>query len=645
MPGCGVNCTTTAPFKDKGGKDQMKKAESVGIPVKSIVYGNSHAVLAKSPKGQSDMFYISYYSSTGCDLVGYHSASGELVSIKIGSDGGYGGCLGTDGAIYIGGINPGNLYRYDPAAGKAENLGGSQFGVTYIWNAAASPEGKVYGACYPTCSVIEYDIASKTLKDLDRVNDKEQYARSICVDHRGKVWVGTGNRAHLVVLDPKTGERRDVLPPEYADNSTCYNLGVSGKYVLCGIHFDGKMLVFDAETEKIIRVIPPPQDSISWMNTQGAAAGEAYLYSSPNGDLYRYNIEKDKLTLLAPMLGQCEWVVGQHVHGINDQDYFLYDLKKKKYLDRRKLTEARDGMNIFTLTGHSNGRIYGSTFINQHIFSYDPATGSLTNLGKVIRGGGQVDSIHSGRDGKIYIGCYSGAYLAVYDPAKLWQPGREKESNPRELGRIGGQCRTRAIALGPDGNIWVGSIPSYNSAPTGAFSRWNPKTGEHKTWTNLVPEGTIDKMGEHKTWTDLVPGGAIDKIAVDEKNLYCAGGGLFFVWDPQAEKKLHEEKRKVFSLVVAPNGCIVGNSGEEMFVFDPKEMKIVKTFPSPIGQMDTMTVAPNGKAYGINGKAIAEIDPVAWTGKKIADEGGSFLATDRDGILYFARGAGLFRLR
>ena len=610
------------------GEDQMKKAESVGIPIKSIVYGNSHAVLAKSPKGQSNMFYISYYSTTGSELVGYHSASGEFVSIKLGSNGGYGCCLGTDGAIYIGGINPGNLYRYDPAAGKVENLGGSQFGVTYIWDTAASPDGKIYGACYPTCSVIEYDITSKTLKDLGRVNDKEQYARSICVDHRGKVWVGTGNRAHLVVLDPKTGERRDVLPPEYADNSTCYDLGVSGKYVLCSILYDGKMLVFDAETEKIVRVIPRPQDSTLWMNAHGTVAGEAFLYSSPNGDLYRYNIEEDKLILLAPMLGQCEWVVGQHVYGINDQDYFLYDLKKKKYLNRRKLTKAKDGMNIQTLTGHPNGRIYGSTFINQHIFSYNPATGSLTDLGKVIRGGGQVDSIHSGRDGKIYLGCYARAYLAVYDPARPWQPGREKESNPRELGTIGhGQYRTHAIALGPDGNIWVGSIPSYNSAPTGAFSRWNPKTGEHKSWT------------------DLVPGGAVDRIAVDEKYLYCAGGGLFFVWDPKAEKKVYEEKRKVSSLVVMPNGGILGNSGEEMFVFDPKEMKIEKTFPSPIGQMDAMTVAPDGKAYGINGKAMAEIDPSAWTGKKIADEGGSFLATDRDGILYFARGADLFRLK
>ncbi|MBU4248610.1 MAG: hypothetical protein KKD14_09625 [Verrucomicrobia bacterium] len=58
-----------------------------------------------------------------------------------------------------------------------------------------------------------------------------------------------------------------------------------------------------------------------------------------------------------------------------------------------------------------------------------------------------------------------------------------------------------------------------------------------------------------------------------------------------------------------------------------------------------MTVAPNGKAYGITGNAVAEIDPSDWTGKKIANEGGKFLAADRDSILYFARGPCLFQLR
>ena len=248
------------------------------------------------------------------------------------------------------------------------------------------------------------------------------------------------------------------------------------------------------------------------------------MYSSPSGDLYHYDIENDKLTRLAESLGQCEQVVeDRYVHGINDQDYFLYDLREKRFLDRRKLTEAGDGMGIFTLCGAADGNIYGSTYINQHIFRCDAETGKLTDLGKVVRVGGQVDSIHAGRDGKVYLGAYVLATLAVYDPAQPWRPSRDADGNPRELGAVGhGQYRTCAIVLGPYGNIWVGSIPSYNSGPTGALSRWDPNTGEHKTWL------------------DLVPGGAVRDITVDDKYVYCAGGGVFFVWEPKQQRKLYE---------------------------------------------------------------------------------------------------------
>jgi hypothetical protein len=105
---------------------QSPKAELLGIPIKSVVFGNSQGVLAKGPNGQADMFYISYYSTTGCELIGYHAATKQRVATRLGSAGGYGCCVGTDGAVYVGGIEPGNLYRYDPATSKVENLWSAQ---------------------------------------------------------------------------------------------------------------------------------------------------------------------------------------------------------------------------------------------------------------------------------------------------------------------------------------------------------------------------------------------------------------------------------------------------------------------------------------------------------------------------------------
>ena len=571
-----------------GSDAQMRTPELVGVPIRAITYGNSHGALARSPQGREGMFYIPYYSTTGGELVGYHADSGELVRVDMPSQGGYGCCTGIDGALYVGGVGPGDMYRYDPASGELQTLGGSELGPSYIWDCDVAPDGKVYGACYPTCNVIEYDPATGQMRDLGRLSPDRPYARSLCVDAFGKVWAGVGMPPELWVIDPASGEREQVLPEQYMHDSSCYELQASGGYVCASVLQDVGVLVYDAQTREVIRHIPSEGDVIWWMLCGGAPAGEQYLYSFPDGDLYHYDIGADELTLLAQGLGQCERVVdGRFVHGIDDQAYFLHDLQTGTYLAKRVLAEATDGMAVQTLTGHPSGAIFGSTYINQHMFGYHPESGAITDLGKVVRVGGQVDSIHCGRDGRIYMGSYVRAHLSIYDPSLPWRPGRAPDSNPRELGEVGhGQYRTQAIALGPDDRVWVGSIPSYNSGPTGAFS----------------------------------------------------------VWDPVAEEKVVEIEMPVSSLAVAPDGTVAISSGDDLALFDPEGLEITRTIPSPIGAMSSMVCAPDGRLYGINDGAVAMIDPATWEVTQIAESGGKLLAAGADGSLYFARGARLWRL-
>lgn len=608
----------------------MRRAECVGTPIKAVVFGNSHGVLARSPQGRHGMFYIPYYSTTGGALTGFHPGSGETVEIPLGASGGYGCCVGRDGALYIGGVNPGNLYRYDPAGGELRCLGGAETGASYIWAVAAAPDGKIYGACYPTCNVVEYDPARGTLRDLGRMVPGEQYARSICVDPFGNVWVGIGTHAHLVVCDPRTGDRRDVLPERYRSLSSCYDLAASGPFVAASVEGnDAAVVIYDARTRAVVAEVPRPPETAWWMNTRGAPPGHVYLYTVPDGHLCDVEVETGRVTTLREGLGQCELVdQGRFVHAIQDQDYVCYDLQEQTTLARKRLASGGDGMDIYTLAAGRDGNIYGSTYINQHMFRYSPATGALEDLGKVIRVGGQVDSMAAGPDGRIYMGAYVMAHLAVYDPARPWAPGRDPAGNPRELGALGhGQYRTCAITLGPDGRIWVGSIPSYNSGPCGAFSMWDPATGEHRTWT------------------DLVPGGAVHRVAADDRYLYCAGAGLFFVWDPRQARKVHQEERPVRALAACGNGTILGASEADLFAFDPETMRVKASLPAPAGPVDYLAAAPNGKVYGINQHSVIEFDPAAATASLVAHEGGKLLAVDQNNVLYFARGSKLFRMR
>ena len=607
--------------------------EDLGVAVRAVVFGNSQASLAASPGGRAGMFYMPYFSTTGGALVGIHPDSGEHIDIPLPSKGGYGVAVGADGAVYVGGVHPGNLYRFDPSTSQLENLGGSQFGGSYIWACSTSPDRKkIYAACYPTAGVLEYDTQHRRMRYLGRMDQKEQYARSICTDEEGKVWIGIGTHADLVVWDPRTETSQAVLPGTYKHNSCCYSVEASGGYVFAELLYDHKHPIYNSTTKEIVTVLDAPPDGLAYMTARGGHDGCFYLSASLSGTLYRYQVGDSEPKPLVPGLGQTAIVrEDRYAYAIDDQDFVYYDMVDKKELLRRRMTQAKDGMALQTLASGPDGKVYGSTYINMHMFAVEPEDGRIRDLGKVVRWGGQVDSMRAGRDGKICMGSYAYAVISVYDPTQPWKVGTGADCNPREIGPLGsGQYRTRCITLGPDGMIYVGSIPSYNSDPSGAFSRVNPRTGEVRTWQ------------------DLVPGGAVNHLAVDERYVYAAGGGKFFVFDPALARVVLTIDLPVSAMVLAPSGQIVGTGGGRLFVFSPSSMELTHTAANPLGDFSHLTRTPEGGLFGINAKWIGRIlpdgQPAGQEVRQVAAEGGKFLAADGQGRLYFGRGSRVFRL-
>lgn len=604
--------------------------EPVGIASRAVMWGNSHGRLARGPAGGPERFYIGYYSSTGSALVGVDPKTGERTEVKFGSLGGYGLDVGPDQALYVGGVAPGDLYRYDLVTGQMRSLGGHQFDCCYIFGCAASPENKrIYAATYPKAKLLEYNPETSELRDLGRMSPAETYCYAVCVDAFGKVWAGMGTHADLVVYDPVTGKHQSVLPADFKQNSLVVALASSGDYVFCMLLFDGKLLVFDARTRQLIRVLNRPEGSANYRPTMGAPPGEMYFYSEPDGSLYHYSVAKNRFRKLAERLGQCELVKdGRIVYGMDDQDFFAFDLKKNRTLRRIRLAESPDGMNLMTLCTGKDGFVYGSTFINQHIFRIAPKTSAITDLGKAIRWAGQVDSMCAGRDANIYMGSYIEAVTSVYDPAKRWLPGTKPDSNPREIGPLGkGQYRTAACAQGPDGMLYIGSVPSYNSGPKGAFSRVNPANNEITVWQDLVPEGSVSA------------------VVADDRYVFGAGGGKLFVFDPQQGKSIWMTNLAVSAMVLASTGDLMGTGNGRLFIFSPKEKKVILEKPIPRGNFSFMCTAPDGSSYGINASHIARIAPGTWEVTELLAEGGRFLTADAESNLYFARGAQVFRLR
>ena len=625
--------------------------ERLGIAVKAVVYDNSQAVLASSPAGRQDMFYISYYASSGSELLGLEPLSGEAVRIPLGSRGGYGLAVGCDNAFYVGGVLPGNFQRVDGAGGGVANLGGEETGSTYIWQCAASVDGrKIYGAAYPTCSVLEYDTQTRTIRRFGPLRGDCQYVRSVCVDPRGMVWAGVGTHADLFVIDPRSGQWHSVLPEEMKANSMVTRLMPSGGYVWATVCFGGEHLIYDVRTEKVVQSLRSPSPLSAYHPVSGALPGEFYLFLSPEKDLCHYKVGDDRPMKLAENLGAC-FLVKDHrwVYAMDDQDLVVYDLQARQTVFRRTMGEAREGMAVYTMASGSDGNVYGSTYINQHIFRVDSATGGVSDLGKVIRWGGQVDSMTGGPDGRIYMGSYVNAVVSVYDPRKPWKPGPAGDCNPREIGPVGkGQYRTVSIVLGCDRKIYMGSVPSYESAKTGAFSRIDPAANAADVWTDLVPQG------------------AVKSLAADDRYVYGAGGGKFLVWDCAAgEVKLTiDEPAGVLRtkpgdgagafapqyntpasvLAVTAEGEVLLAFKDRVQVFSPRDMRIVREFANPLGGFSHLCRHPDGCVYGINRGHIGRIRPGQAVVEQVFDGGGKHLAVDGQGRLYFARDAEIFRL-
>jgi len=607
---------------------QAWKVESLGVPVKAVTYGNSHAVLAPGPGGQGTMFYTSYYCSTGAELIGCDFRGDRLIRQKLPARGGYAVTLGPDGAIYVGGVSPGDLYRYDLTAGKLTTMDVKRFGVDYIWSAAVAEDGIIYCAAgYPRTHLVDYDPRTAKARNLGELSPGQQYLRSICVDSRGRVWCGVGMKAHLIVYDPADGSKADVLPPELASNSCVYSLLSVGDYVLAGVVYDGVLLIYDTATRKVIRKLAAPVGEKSFMTVPGGSGRTAYLYTIPSYDVYRCDLETGSLSLLVRGLGEVHAVErNRWLHAVYDQSYVVYDLEAEKTVATKRLTEGGDGMDVFTLTAGPDGDIYGSTYINMHLFRCDAATGTLADLGKCSRWPGQVDSISLGWDGRIYLGAYTDAVVSVFDPKLPWRPGREAASNPREVGPVGkGQYRTRANCLGPNGRVFVGSIPSYNTAQVGAFTICDLKTG------------AMDCR------TDFVKGGAVDALAADDAYVYGAGGGEFFVYDPRKDGKRFSDMRPCVSLVVLADGRVVGSGGGKLFVYNRGQNSITAEKPNPVGDFTHMTTGPDGVVYGVNGAHVARLGKEAVSVEVLVKAGGKFAAVDRQGSIYFARGPQLLR--
>jgi len=199
-----------------------------------------------------------------------------------------------------------------------------------------------------------------------------------------------------------------------------------------------------------------------------------------------------------------------------------------------KLDWEGDGTDLFVCHLGPDGKIYGSSMLPEHLFSYDPGSGRLSDHGACSTSGGEGYSMGN-LEGKLYIASYPAAKLSVYDPARPYRFGTDADANPRELGRPDEiSYRPRAMVAGPAGKIWIASQPDYGTWG-GTLSSYDPGTGTFVSHRNIIP----DCSGESMTWLAqdglLLVGFAIEGGTGTQPRAQRAG---LVLWDPQRDAEV-----------------------------------------------------------------------------------------------------------
>lgn len=548
--------------------------ESLGVPVtKAMLMATA---VGPDPTGTKEWLYFDF-AQTGATLflVAVDPDTGESHQFKAPvGPGAWALIRGPDECMYLGTWESGYILKFDPKQldRGLQNLGKPSQTETYIWQFATGPDGRLYGCTYGQAKLISYDPKSGQMEDLGRMDDTQMYTRSIACGTNGMIYTAVGyGRANVVRYDPTTRQHLGILPEAHRkENAASVHRGADGHvYAQCGnqaFRIEGDTLVPIPATQ----VVSPP--GLALRDGRTVTVGPT-------------SAETGSFTVTDP---------------------------RTSTTTTRTFRYQGDGSLLF-LTGVGPGqKIYGSTAMPLEMFVHDPATRQNRHLGNPTSVNGEIYSLLPWHD-RLYLCAYPGAYLSVYDPQRPFKFGTQPGDNPRGFGNVGdGHLRPRAMVLGPDDTLYIGSLPPYGELG-GAMAVFDLK-GEKvvENYRHLITNQSIVALA-YDPRSGLIFGGSS----------VTGGGGStpsekearFFAWNPKERRKVLETNlvpnAPGYAAMVAADGKVFAAAGNQLFVVNTDSLKLESTIPLPGGLLDiSLGRHANGRLYGLTASSVVEIDPV-----------------------------------
>ncbi|SCL26581.1 DNA-binding beta-propeller fold protein YncE [Micromonospora rhizosphaerae] len=536
--------------------------------------------------------------------------------------------IGTD--LYVGTHLPSDLYKVDTVSGAVTKV--ASFDDDYIWNLAASPDGKIYLGFSQSGRVAEYDPTTGATRDLGMATAGEQYARSIAADAT-TIYVGVGSHAHLVAIDRATGAKREILPPELAGRDFVASMAASGTYLAMGISSNGELLVMEKANPADYQIVKASVPGEKYITTEVIDGDDVFFAGRPSGSFYRYNITSGKLDVLGvpyPEMATARLLAhGGKIYGLQEGAVFVYD-KATGTMEYRNLVQrglrAAPEQPMTLLSDGQRVYVSGKGGVQIH----DLGTGQQSRLGLP----GQPKAMVA-VDGRIYMGVYTQALLYGYTP------GAE---SAELLARVGNnQDRPRDMVYDESGGLLVMPTQPEPGHPDGALSIYDIAAKKLDVYRPVIDRQTVYSVTVDKgvayLGSYLQEGFGLPPVAKQ------ATLAAFDLSERRVRWQLDPVPGATFIAdLVHLHGRIYGVTDNGVFFeVDPVRRQVLRTVQ--VGTAGGDLVVKGLAIYGTDGNRVYQVDPVtlevttvvdglagAWfDGAKLADDpAGCALYTVRD---------------
>ncbi len=624
--------------------------ENLGVQITSLTLQGTTA--AKDPSGRE--LICTVIRGEPAKLLVFDVRERKLVNrfALESAHGAWNATTATDGSVYVGTDDQGKLFRWLPGETEVHDLGQVAPDQTFIWDVSPGRDGEVFVGTYPGCGVFRYhprDGSSDVSKGPSAAG--ENYARGLDFDpDSGRIFVGVGAHAHLIELDPKTAQKKDILPAEYATKKFAYSVDVRAGKLFVLMHDGPESFVMDIATHTVDAVIP---DTSGQQVVSPKSPDDDKVYLNAGGNVTSYDLKTHAIarTKVPSLLG-LHWVdfdepdfPGATLVGLTGRGVLIRYNPRTGKSDSFKLTFPPESVPIQSICRGPDGKIYSGGYLVGGLSVFDPASGKHQQLGHIS----QPESM--GVFGKkIFMGLYPGARLIAFDTDKPFD-GKKNPAQFESLDRFDQDRPFATLGVEPLKKVFFGCVPDYGTLG-GALAIYDVPSGKVSVHRNVVPDHGIVSLA---FCNGLVVGGTTISggLGIPPK----AKEARLFLWDPATNDKVFETSPVpgawlITGLMTAPDGNVWGVADGTLFVFDVREKKLVTTrqlFPvkansSAARWRDAMlNLHPDGDVVGTMGGRLVRIDPRTMDVTVLREKEAGLLAIDDAGRIYFRDRANLWR--